>query len=207
MRLYSHNSSEICRVIRYDSVLTVDQNENSNQFNFDGSMSRISANHVTNVSSDGVIQNGEENETKKILSYDGTDPTNGEKMTVRADGFTKVQRLKETIFQFPDGTRVTKSDNDVQIEKPGLPCVLFEENAKKCLVVLGNGTLIQVENTGNHHLSHQSGASFAVGEDGTVLFTPQQEATSTHIIRQMDQNALEIIGRDKKFLIFRFSPS
>ena len=91
-------------------------------------MSRISANHVINVSSDGVMQNDEENETKKILSYDGTDPTNGEKMTVRADGFTKVQRLKETIFQFPDGTRVTKSDNDVQIEKPGLPCVLFEEN-------------------------------------------------------------------------------
>ena len=83
----------------------------------------------------------------------------------------------------------------MQVEKPGLPCVLFEENAKKCLVVLGNGTLIQVENTGSHHLSHQSGASFAVGEDGTVLFTPQQEATSTHIIRQMDQNALEIIGK------------
>ena len=91
---------------------------------------------------------------------------------------------------------VTKSAVDIQIEKPGVPCVLFEENAKKCLIILSNGTLIQVEINGSYHLSHHSGASFALGEDGTVLFTSQQENSSTHIIRQQNINALEIIEPD-----------
>ena len=101
VRLYTQRSDEICRVIRYDSVLIVNKDDKSNQFNFDGSMWRPSADqaHMVNISPEGVIQNDGESGPEKILSYDGTDPTNGEKMTVRADGFTKVQREKETIFQ------------------------------------------------------------------------------------------------------------
>ena len=206
VRLYLPDMDESCRLVQSDAVIHVYESGEYEKYNFDGSIDtgKVAENdefvtcHITqNGECTRTLVNGSTTSTDEtIMSYTGTDPTNGDTMTVRADGFTTVKRETEQIYQFPDATRVTRSDNDIQIEKPGVPCVLFEDEARKCLVILANGTLIQVESNGSYHLSHQSGASFAVGEDGTVLFTPQSESTSTHIIRQQDTNALEIIEPD-----------
>mgnify|MGYP000499357255 CR=1 FL=1 len=160
VRLYLPEMEEACRLVQSDSVIRVYDSGEYQKFNFDGSMdigthgetgdlitSHITAfGDCTRNDSDGPVE-------EKIMSYTGTDPTNEDKMTVRADGFTTVKRETEEIYQYPDGTRVTRSETDVQIEKPGVPCVLFEDAARKCLIILANGTLIQVEANGSYHLS------------------------------------------------------
>ena len=62
--------------------------------------------------------------------------------------------------------------------------LMLVEYCTKCLVILSNGSVVQVEANGNYHLTSSCGGSFAVGQDGTVLFTTKQDYSSTHIIRQ-----------------------
>ena len=118
-------------------------------------------------------------------------------MTIRSDGFIKVNRVESetAIFQFPDGTRVTKNESETRIENPLYPLVLFEDQGAKALVILSNGSVIQVEANGSYHITSSSGGSFAVGQDGTVLFTSKQDGASTHIVRQKSNS---ILGRGSK---------
>ena len=143
-----------------------------------------------------IKRDGTSDGRKKILSYTCSDPTTNDRMFVRSDGLTIVKRQYDEIIQYPDGTRVTKSEADVQVEKPGWPCILFEENAAKCMVVMANGTYIQVTASGRYQMSHSSGAFFTLEEDGTFVFAAEQSGYATHIIRQMDPTALEIIEPD-----------
>ena len=144
-------------------------------------------------------------------------------MTIRSDGLIRVNRVDEgklnevdqvdraetNICQFPDGTRVTRNNAETRIENPLYPLVIFEEDGKKALVILSNGSVIQVESNGNYHVTSSSGGSFAVGQDGTVLFTSKQDGASTHIVRQKSNS---ILGKGSKFsnkkllasLVFKF---
>ena len=138
------------------------------------------------------------------LQYQGTDPITKDSMTIRSDGLIRVNRLdvgklnevdqvdrcETSICQFPDGTRVTRNNVETRIENPLYPMVLFEEDGKKALVILSNGSVIQVESNGNYHVTSSSGGSFAVGQDGTVLFTSKQDGASTHIVRQKSNSIL-----------------
>ena len=45
-------------------------------------------------------------------------------------------------------------------------------------------------------MTSSSGGSFAVGQDGTVLFTSKQDGASTHIVRQKSNSILEVIEPD-----------
>ena len=56
--------------------------------------------------------------------------------------------------------------------------------------------LVQVESNGNYHITSSNGGSFAVGQDGTVLFNAKSDFASTHIIRQKSQAILEVIEPD-----------
>ena len=63
-------------------------------------------------------------------------------------------------------------------------------------MILSNGAVIQVESNGSYHITSASGGSFAVGPDGTVLFTAKQEQAATHIVRQKTNAILEVIESD-----------
>ena len=65
----------------------------------------------------------------------------------------------------------------------------------KCIVVMANNALVQVESNGNYHVTSSTGGNFAVGQDGTVLFN-SKEAASTHIVRQKSAAVLEVIEPD-----------
>ena len=149
------------------------------------------------------------NNGTSYLQYQGTDPITKNSMTIRSDGLIRVNRLDEgklnevdqvdraetNICQFPDGTRVTRNNAETRIENPLYPLVIFEEDGKKALVILSNGSVIQVESNGNYHVTSSSGGSFAVGQDGTVLFTSKQDGASTHIVRQKSNS---ILGKGSK---------
>ena len=65
----------------------------------------------------------------------------------------------------------------------------------KCIVVMANNALVQVESNGNYHVTSSTGGSSAVGQDGAALFN-SKEAASTHIVRQKSAAVLEVIEPD-----------
>ena len=142
------------------------------------------------------VKNGEHfDQAENVLSYTASDPITGHQLLVRSDGYMRVERSDEMLHQFPEGTRVTIGETETRVEHPDCPMVVYEEAGDKCIVVMANGALVQVESNGNYHVTSSNGGSFAVGQDGTVLFN-SREAASTHIVRQKSAAVLEVIEPD-----------
>jgi hypothetical protein len=192
VRLLRDHDKEFERLVQFEGIHRKLKSGEEEHLHNDGGVT-----YINEQSKEMVIKrDGTSDGHKKILSYTCSDPTTNDRMFVRSDGLTIVKRQYDEIIQYPDGTRVTKSESDVQVEKPGWPCILFEEHAAKCMVVMANGTYIQVTAGGRYQMSHSSGAFFTLEEDGTFVFAAEQSGYATHIIRQMDPTALEIIEPD-----------